>query len=49
MNPRTVSLPAAEPIDPALREDFLRATRPMLLKLDAKHQILDGLTASNTT
>ncbi len=48
MNPRTVSLPAAEPIDPELREDFLRATRPMLLKLDAKRQILAGLTASNT-
>ena len=48
MNPRTVSLPAAEPINPKLRQDFLRATRPMMLKLDAKRQILAGLTASNT-
>ncbi len=49
MNPRTVTLPAADPIDPALREDFVRASRPMLLRLDAKQQILVGLTASNTT
>lgn len=47
MNPRTVSLPAAEPIKSKLRQDFLRATRPMMLKLDAKRQILVGLTASN--
>ncbi len=49
MNPRTVTLPAADPINPALREDFVRATRSMLLRLDAKQQILVGLTASNTT
>ncbi len=49
MNPRTVTLPAADPIDPALREDFVRTSRPMLLRLDAKQQILVGLTASNTT
>jgi hypothetical protein len=49
MNPRTVTLPAADPIDPALREDFVRASRPMLLRLDTKQQILVGLTASNTT
>jgi hypothetical protein len=49
MNPRTVTLPAADPINPALREDFVRATRSMLLRLDAKQQILVGLTATNTT
>jgi len=49
MNPRTVTLPAADPINPALREDFVRTTRSMLLRLDAKQQILVGLTASNTT
>ena len=38
-NPRTVKLPEAEPVDPALREDFLRATAPLVAELDALNQI----------
>jgi murein DD-endopeptidase MepM/ murein hydrolase activator NlpD len=38
-NPRTVKLPEAEPVDPALREDFLRATAPLVAELDALKQI----------
>jgi murein DD-endopeptidase MepM/ murein hydrolase activator NlpD len=38
-NPRTVKLPEAEPVDPSLREDFLRATAPLVAELDALNQI----------
>ena len=34
MNPRTVSLPDAAPIDPALKDDFLRTAAPLLTQLD---------------
>jgi murein DD-endopeptidase MepM/ murein hydrolase activator NlpD len=33
-NPRTVELPAADPIDPAFREDFLRTSAPILQQLE---------------
>jgi len=33
-NPRTVSLPQAEPIDPALKADFLRTAAPLINRLD---------------
>ena len=33
-NPRTVELPAADPIDPAFREDFLRTSAPILQRLE---------------
>ncbi len=38
-NPRTVKLPEANPVDPALREDFLQATAPLVAELDALNQI----------
>jgi murein DD-endopeptidase MepM/ murein hydrolase activator NlpD len=34
MNPRTVSLPDAAPIDPSLKEDFLRTAAPLISQLD---------------
>jgi murein DD-endopeptidase MepM/ murein hydrolase activator NlpD len=33
LNPRTVKLPDAAPIDPAIRDDFIRAAKPLLGKL----------------
>ena len=33
-NPQTVGLPAAEPIDPRWREDFLARSAPLLSSLD---------------
>ena len=34
LNPRTVRLPDAAPIDPALKDDFLQIAAPLLAKLD---------------
>ena len=34
LNPRTVKLPHAEPIDSSLRDDFIRTTAPILRQLD---------------
>ncbi len=39
-NPRTVKLPQAEPIDPALKADFERATAALALRLDSQRQLL---------
>jgi murein DD-endopeptidase MepM/ murein hydrolase activator NlpD len=45
-NPRTVSLPKAEPIDPALKADFLRTAAPLINRLDDTPLVL--LEAKNT-
>jgi murein DD-endopeptidase MepM/ murein hydrolase activator NlpD len=37
MNPRTVKLPDAAPIDPALRADFDKVAAPLLAKLDRRN------------
>jgi murein DD-endopeptidase MepM/ murein hydrolase activator NlpD len=42
MNPRTVKLPDATPIDPAARDDFQRIAGPFLQRLDARHNLLAG-------
>jgi len=34
MNPRTVNLPDAAPIDPALKDDFLQTAKPLISQLD---------------
>ena len=44
-NPRTVELPEADPVDPRLRDDFLRATAPLVAELDALNRI--RLAAAN--
>ncbi len=44
-NPRTVELPEADPVDPELRDDFLRATAPLVAELDALNRI--RLAAAN--
>jgi murein DD-endopeptidase MepM/ murein hydrolase activator NlpD len=45
-NPRTVPLPKAEPIDPALKADFLRTAAPLINRLDDTPLVL--LEAKNT-
>ncbi len=37
MNPRTVKLPDAAPIDPALKADFEKVAAPLLAKLDRRN------------
>ena len=44
-NPRTVKLPDAEPVDPSLREEFARATGPLVAELDDLKRI--RLAAAN--
>jgi murein DD-endopeptidase MepM/ murein hydrolase activator NlpD len=39
MNPRTVKLPDATPLDPALRPGFQRAAAPFLQRLDARSRL----------
>ena len=48
MNPRTVKLPPADPIDPQVREEFMQATQPLIMRLDARQETYVGMTASNT-
>jgi len=45
-NPRTVALPQAEPIDPALKADFLRTAAPLINRLDDTPLVL--LEAKNS-
>jgi len=45
-NPRTVNLPKAEPIDPALKADFLRTAAPLINRLDDTPLVL--LEANNS-
>lgn len=45
-NPRTVRLPQAEPIDPALKADFLRTAAPLINRLDDTPLVL--LEAKNS-
>jgi murein DD-endopeptidase MepM/ murein hydrolase activator NlpD len=40
LNPRTVKLPDAAPIDPALKDDFLRVAAPLLAKLDRDNTVV---------
>ena len=40
MNPRTVKLPDAAPIDPALKADFVTKAAPLLANLDGKPSVL---------
>jgi murein DD-endopeptidase MepM/ murein hydrolase activator NlpD len=40
MNPRTVKLPDATPVDPALRGDFQRVAAPLLQRLDSRRNLL---------
>lgn len=40
LNPRTVKLPDAEPIDPAYLQDFSKAAQPLLQQLDNPHALL---------
>ena len=40
MNPRTVKLPDAAPIDPALKADFVTKATPLLANLDGKSSVL---------
>jgi murein DD-endopeptidase MepM/ murein hydrolase activator NlpD len=49
MNPRTVNLPDAEPIDPALRASFLENTESLLLKLESQRQMLASLDPADNT
>lgn len=39
MNPRTVKLPDATPLDPALRPEFQRAAAPLLSRLEARARL----------
>lgn len=39
MNPRTVKLPDATPLDPALRPEFQRAAAPLLERLEARGRL----------
>jgi murein DD-endopeptidase MepM/ murein hydrolase activator NlpD len=45
-NPRTVRLPQAEPIDPALKADFMRTAAPLINRLDDTPLVL--LEAKNS-
>ncbi len=40
LNPRTVKLPDAAPIDPALKPDFLKVAAPLLTKLDGNSAVI---------
>ena len=48
LNPRTVKLPDAKPIDPAYLEDFSRAAQPLLQQLDDPHALLVADTRNPT-
>jgi murein DD-endopeptidase MepM/ murein hydrolase activator NlpD len=45
LNPRTVKLPDAAPIDPALKDDFVRTAQPFLGMLDQQ----PGMIAKTST
>jgi murein DD-endopeptidase MepM/ murein hydrolase activator NlpD len=46
MNPRTVSLPDAAPIDPNLRDDFERKAQPFIYALDENPDEISALTTA---
>jgi hypothetical protein len=46
MNPRTVSLPDASPIDPNLRDDFERKAQPFIYALDDNADEISALTTA---
>lgn len=48
LNPRTVKLPDAEPIDPAYLQDFSEAAKPLLQELDNPHALLIADTRNTT-
>ena len=48
LNPRTVKLPDAEPINPDYREEFLLAAEPLMLRLDQQQNLYAAQTAKTT-
>lgn len=49
LNPRTVKLPDAKPIDPAYLEDFERAAKPLLHQLDNPRTLFAAETLNTTS
>lgn len=48
LNPRTVKLPAADPIAPGLREDFLRTAQPLLDSLNDQRSLTADASEART-
>jgi murein DD-endopeptidase MepM/ murein hydrolase activator NlpD len=49
MNPRTVKLPDAAPIDAAYREEFERLAAPLISRLDGRSSAGQAVTTASTT
>jgi murein DD-endopeptidase MepM/ murein hydrolase activator NlpD len=46
MNPRTVKLPDAAPIDNAFKDEFLQVAAPLIIKLERRENVIAQTTAS---